>query len=391
MKKILYCLALFTPLACAETVKQDDNGSSTGGTSNTSPEGSGGQSNTGGATTLATEPAVTGGSTGNGGSVATGGTMTTGGNTNVVVTACGLPVAGTNNVAKPAGTPGNLKILNWAGFTGAVSYTFDDANTSQIAHYAELQALGVRMTFYIQTGKASATNDIWKQAVLDGHELGNHTQTHTQTGTAADVDAATAFLQTQYGVKAVTMAAPYGDSSYVALAETRFLINRGVSNALIAPNGSNSPFNLPCYIPPAGALASAFNSQVDTAVTGGGWRVMLVHGFTGGTDSAYQPVDIGEFTSHVTYAKSLGKLWIDSVVNVGAYWRAQKLISAVTPSKSGNDSTWTWALPANFPPGKCLRVAVDGGTLLQGGKALDWDKNGYYEVALDAGSLTLTP
>ena len=40
---------------------------------------------------------------------------------------------------------------------------------------------------------------------------------------------------------------------------------------------------------------------------------MLVHGFTGGSDGAYQPVAIGEFTSSVNYAKSLGDVWIDTV------------------------------------------------------------------------------
>ena len=43
---------------------------------------------------------------------------------------------------------------------------------------------------------------------------------------------------------------------------------------------------------------------------------MLVHGFTGGSDSAYQPVAIGEFTASVNHAKSLGDVWIDTVLNV---------------------------------------------------------------------------
>jgi len=48
-------------------------------------------------------------------------------------------------------------------------------------------------------------------------------------------------------------------------------------------------------------------------------------------------------------------------------------------------------LPEHFPPGRYLRVKVDGGTLSQNGKPLAWDDHGYYEVALDAGALTLAP
>lgn len=294
-------------------------------------------------------------------------------------------------MAKPSGAVGGLTVLNWAGFKAATTYTFDDANSSQIAHYSELNALGVHMTFYLISGKTEASNTIWAQAVKDGHELGNHTQSHLSAGTGADVDAATAFLLQKYGVTAWTMAAPYGAAVYTDLAKTRFLINRGVANSLILPNDASDPFTLPCFIPASDALASAFNTQIDSAQSGGGWRVVLVHGFTGGTDGAYQPVSITEFTSSVTHAKSLGNVWIDSMVNVGAYWRGQKTFSSTTPQTLGTTTTWTWTLPAHFPPGKYLRVKVTGGTLKQGSTTLAWDSHGYYEVALDAGSLTLSP
>lgn len=322
-----------------------------------------------------------------------GGSSTSGsGGTGIGITAeCNLPAAGSPGQARPSGTPGQLEILDWAGYTGAVSYTFDDANSSQIAHFDELMALGVRMTFYLQTGKSSAADDAWADAAAAGHELGNHTESHAQTGSGEDIDAATAFIESHFGVTPYTMAAPYGNSSYQPLAETRFLINRGVSNGVIAPNGSSNPFNLPCYIPPEGAAASVLSSQIDSARTAGGWRVLLVHGFTGGSDGAYQPVDIGEFTSSVEYAKALGDLWIDSVENVGAYWLAQKALSSEAPATEGDSQTWSFTLPAHFPPGKCLRVRVDGGTLSQGGQPLTWDDHGYYEIKLDAGPITLAP
>jgi hypothetical protein len=34
---------------------------------------------------------------------------------------------------------------------------------------------------------------------------------------------------------------------------------------------------------------------------------------------------------------------------------------------------------------------VDGGTSSQNGAALEWDEHGYYEIALDAGSLSWAP
>ena len=211
------------------------------------------------------------------------------------------------------------------------------------------------------------------------------------TGTGADVDAGASDIKTKFGVDVWTMAAPYGNTSYVSLASTRYLINRGVNNGSMGANDSTDPFNIFCFIPAQGASASAFNTEIDAARTAGKWKTVLVHGFTGGSDSAYQPVAIGEFTASVTHTKSFGDVWIDTVVAVGAYWRAQKMLTAVTPAMSGTSRTWTWTLPAHFPPKKFLRVKVDGGTLTQGGATVPWNDHGYYEIALDAGSLTLAP
>src|SRR5262249_9078112 len=159
-----------------------------------------------------------------------------------------------------------------------------------------------------------------------------------------------------------------------------YLINRGVTNGQIAPNDDTDPFNVFCYVPPARAAARAFDAEIDAARTAGKWKTVLVHGFAGGSDGAFQPVSIAEFTASVNHAKALGDVWIDSMVNVGAYWRAQKILSAVAPTTAGSAKTWSWTLPAHFPPGKVLRVTVDGGTLTQpGGGTLAWDDHGYYE------------
>jgi len=299
---------------------------------------------------------------------------------------------GDANVPVPAGAAGGLEVLDWAGFTAAVTYTFDDANSSQIANYEALQNLGVPMSFYLITGKSEASNPIWAQAILDGHEIANHSQSHPMVATEAELDNATTFLVDTLGVEVWTMAAPYGDPSYAELARTRFLINRGVANGLMLPNDMVDPFSIYTFTPPMAAPAATFNTQVDGARTAGGWRTMLIHGFTGGTDGAYLPVDLSDFVESVAYARSLGDLWIDSTVNVGAYWLGQRAFTQGTMTPSGADQVWTWTLPDHFPPGHYLRVTVTGGTLTQDGTTpLVWDPHGFYEVPLDAGTLTLSP
>lgn len=291
-------------------------------------------------------------------------------------------------IQRPTGEPGGVVALDWAGFRAAVSYTFDDANSTQIQNYAALQALGVRMTFYLQTNKSEASSSTWARALDDGHELGNHTRSHAMTDDGSDTDAATQFIETMFGVRPLTMAAPYGATGYKAVASTRFMINRGVDNGLIKPRDGTDPFSLFCYVPPANATTDILNAQVDSAQNEGGWRVVLVHGFTGGSDGAFQPIALEEFVAAVEYAKSLGNLWVDSVLNIGAYWLAQKAFASAAPEVEPDGTIkHTWTLPEHFPSGRILRVTANGGTLTQGDRELLWNELGYYEVSLDERSL----
>ena len=49
----------------------------------------------------------------------------------------------------PNGTESNLRVLPWAGFAAAVTYTFDDSQPSHLEHFGALNGLGVPFTFYV--------------------------------------------------------------------------------------------------------------------------------------------------------------------------------------------------------------------------------------------------
>ena len=324
-----------------------------------------------------------------------------------------LPLPATTGVAKPTGALGNLKVLNWAGFQGALSFTFDDALASQINHYAELNAVGVPMTFYL-VGQNDGSKPAWTKAAQDGHELGNHTMHHCNAdgtgcgwGTFSNIDSelddCTAHLKSAFGVEGVySFASPMGDSNWVLPASSRFLVGRGVYDnpAGVVPNDSTNPFNLPCHISDQGETAAAvapahgFNQVTDSVRTNGSWRIILNHALlTQSTDSGdgYHPVLASEVVAAMTYARDVGGVWVDTVTHIGAYWRAQKAVSAVQATTSGTSRVYSWKLPAHFPPGQFLRVTVNGGSVQQCGTALSWNDHGYYEIALDAGSLTVSP
>jgi peptidoglycan/xylan/chitin deacetylase (PgdA/CDA1 family) len=325
--------------------------------------------------------------------------------------------AGPGNLPRPSGPPGGLKLVDWAGFRSAVSYTFDDGQPSHIEHYAELQATGVRMTFFLNSSGTSADPDFvstFTRAARDGHEIGNHTAHHCHAepdGTlytldsgheqiacpgasaGAEYDECTAFIKSALGVPHVwTAASPFGNVGFEPAAAERFLLNRGVVPGTIAPGaGGTDPFNLPMWGPAENDTVDAFDAAIDGARASGRWIIMLLHSIAPTTSRWYATVDISAITGSIAHAKSLGDVWIDSMANVGAYWVAQRILSLATPVVSGRMRVWAWSLPHHFPTGKYLRVTVDGGTLYQRGRILPWDGHGYYEIELDVGSLTLAP
>jgi peptidoglycan/xylan/chitin deacetylase (PgdA/CDA1 family) len=333
------------------------------------------------------------------------------------VVAPGLPTPpGAANVPRPGGVPGHLRILDWAGYKSAVSYTFDDGQPSQVEHYAELAATGVRLSFFLNSSVDAWERDFastFSQAARDGHEIGNHTAHHCHAdadGTlftanandpraacpgesaAAELDDCSAYIASALGVPHVwTAALPFGDVGFEAAARQRFFLSRGATGGTVAPNDDTDPFNLPMWGPAENDGADRFNAAVDGAHTSGRWVIMLLHSIAPTTTRWYATVDISAIMSSIAHAKSLGDVWIDSMENVGAYWRAQKVLSSVPPTLWRNSQVWTWRLPDHFPTGKNLRVTVDGGTIYQRGRALPWDGHGYYEIELDAGSLSLSP
>jgi peptidoglycan/xylan/chitin deacetylase (PgdA/CDA1 family) len=317
-----------------------------------------------------------------------------------------MPPAPKTNQAKPSGAVGGFKVIDWAGFKAAISYTFDDSLLSQTTHYEALNAVGVPMTFYLVNGN-QGSNAIWAKAVADGHELGNHTAHHCRpNGTecinnavfasqAAELDDNTTFIMMKAGVTGVyTFASPYGDQGWQEEAKKRFFVARGVSDGVnILPNNDAYAFDLPCHI--SNKLETAvggFNSITDDLRAKGAWRTILMHNVDPAiTDYGYNPVELKEAVAAMTYTKSLPDMWADTVLAVAAYWRGQTKVSAAKPKVVGSDTTYSWTLPDHFPPGMYVRATVNGGKVKQCGTELPWDSHGYYEINLDAGSVTISP
>ncbi len=385
-----------------------------GGTWSASDGGTGGAATDTGAASSADVP-ITGGSSDGGTPVDTdGGSFTgdlgaptttdggssTGNDAGIITRADPPPAPPTASISEPSAIVAapNLRVLPWAGFKSAVSYTFDDSQPSQMEHLPELKATGVPMTFFVNPSASvmSGYDTKWSDIATAGSEIANHTWSHCHSDLSDcpqgdtqvwEITAATNYIISHLGVKAVySFTAPFGDTGWNSYAEPYFLAARGVEGGMVPGSGVTDWYNLPCFGVVASHTAMDFNASIDSARSGGNWDIFMFHSILPTSENWEDGVDISEITTSLAYAKSLGDVWLDTFGAVAAYARGQQMFEQLAPT--GN--TWTWTLPAHMPPGKVLRVTVDGGSLSQGGTKLAWNSHGYYEISLDAGNLTWT-
>lgn len=312
----------------------------------------------------------------------------------------GLPLPGPGGLAAPSGTGCNLSVLSWAGFAGAASYSFDDGQPSHIAHWPELKATGVPMTFYLCPPGTGTTDyeATWKDALAAGCELGNHTCKHQQLSAypsagaiAQDILQCSAYIENVLGQKQpCSFAYPFGDTGWKAAFSGKFVLARSVFSGTIKPLDSTDPLALPIFSVTASQTESDFNPALDKSIREKSWVIFMFHSILPG-DNWYAGVNSAAVVNSLEHAKASGNLWLDTVERVGTYWLAEKQFATLQAQGDDTTRTWTWVLPNRFPQGAYLRVRTTGGILSQNGVKLPWNPHGFYEVSLDAGKLEWHP
>jgi peptidoglycan/xylan/chitin deacetylase (PgdA/CDA1 family) len=234
------------------------------------------------------------------------------------------------------------------GHRAAVSLSFDDARLSQIDTGLPLfKRLGVKVTFFVEPRGVQERLEGWKQAVIDGHEIANHTLTHPCTGNypfsrnnalenydlrrmAQEIDGANDQIQKLLGVKSKTFAYPCGQKfvgrgldvqSYVPLVAERFLVGRSYLS-----ESSNDP----TIVDLAQAMGTAFDDTdfpqmkkvVDQALAQGRWVIFVGHEIG---QRAYQTTDTKAIELLCKYLKDPdNRIWFGTVNEVGEYIREQR-------------------------------------------------------------------
>ena len=243
----------------------------------------------------------------------------------------------------------SVQTFHWPdGKRAAVSLSFDDARPSQLdVGLPLLNRHQVKVTFFLLGNNISQRLDGWKQAVADGHEIGNHSMTHPCTGNyafsrenaledytlrrmEAQLDDTNAEIERLLGVQPKTFAYPCGQKfvgrgvdvrSYVPQVSERFVVGRGYMD--------ESP-NDPTICDLAQAMGTPFDDLdfaqmeklVEEAARQGRWVIFVGHDIG---KRGYQITDATALETLCDYLKDpANHMWLGTVGEIGEYIARQR-------------------------------------------------------------------
>lgn len=302
-----------------------------------------------------------------------------------------------------AALSGPITTVPWNGHTGAVSFTYDDARTSQLPNLLpQLDALSLKATFYISStgtgGDFESKKSEWIQVAKRGHELGNHTRAHVNVpadpnATAIITDMANYLRGLDPSIESVTFAYPNCNVNGKAGIGAENFISRSCGDVKYAWATQPSDWmNIQGLILTPSNTNTAINS-INAAKNGNSWVSMIIHDVKENPD-AYS-VTPANNQSMLNAAKT-AQVWIDTYQNIAAYYRAHFVMDAVAANPTGAGWSMTWTSPhPKMPKSVKLRVKLDAATfgnrftVQQGGVAIAPETDGSYVIDFMKLSMTV--
>ncbi len=247
------------------------------------------------------------------------------------------------------GSPAGHGSFSWPkDKKAAISLTFDDARLSQIDKGIPLlNSYNIKATFYVLHENFIRRIEGWKKAIIEGHEIGNHSLLHPCTGNfiwsrqkalerytllkmGRELDSASRVIEKMLGVKPVSFAYPCGQTfvgegletrSYVPLIAARFETGRTWMN-----EGPNDPEYCDLAqltgIELDGKTFSEIKPLIDSAKAHGNWLVFAGHEMN---DDGVQTTLLSTLDSLCRYALNPeNEIWIDNVKNISRYVREKR-------------------------------------------------------------------
>ena len=282
---------------------------------------------------------------------------------------------------------GPITTVPWDGHPGAVSFTFDDCEISQLNNLGEYfdKNDDIKVTFFLTGGMNAGNQPKYFPMVAKGHEIGNHSKTHADlTNTNNLKGEVTDYkhdLEQRSGAEVISFATPYcyyNDAVEAEIAKEH-IVNRNCQGAT-KYKWDEEPIweriSSDCYQ----GNTQQSKGNMSEAKQKNAWTVQLNHGVTGGGGYSISKNDM---ISIMDEAKAQG-LWRAPMGRVAAYYRAHFVIDKATSTDIDGGFKVTWKSPHSaMPKSVPLRVKIegaDGKTVKQKGKEVKAEDDGSFVI-----------
>ena len=299
----------------------------------------------------------------------------------------GFKSVGVMSLMGVAAYAGPITTVPWDGHPGAVSFTFDDCEISQLNNLGDYfeQNQDIKVTFFLTGGMNAGNQSKYFPMVEKGHEIGNHSKTHADlTNTNNLKGEVTDYkhdLEQRSGAEVISFATPYcyyNDAVEAEIAKEH-IVNRNCQGAT-KYKWDEEPIweriSSDCYQ----GNTQQSKGNMSEAKQKNAWTVQLNHGVTGGGGYSISKNDM---ISIMDEAKAQG-LWRAPMGRVAAYYRAHFVIDKATSTDIDGGFKVTWKSPHSaMPKSVPLRVKIEGAegkTVKQKGKEVKAEDDGSYVI-----------
>lgn len=269
-----------------------------------------------------------------------------------------------------AAVAGPVTTVPWNGHTGAVSFTYDDARTSQLPNLLpQLDSLKLKATFFVAStgtgGDFEQRKSDWIKVAQRGHEVTNHTRNHVNvpadpSAAAIITDMADYLRGLDPSIQSVTFAYPNCNVNGKTGVGGENFMARGCGDAHFSWNTQPSDWmNIVALLLTPTSETAGLNS-LNAAKSGDTWAPMLTHDVKASPDQ----YSITPQTNLKLLQTAISNgLWIDTYSTVGAYYRAHFTMDAATATSTADGWSMTWTSPhPKMPKSVPLRVKLASAT-----------------------------
>ena len=284
---------------------------------------------------------------------------------------------------------GPITTVPWDGHPGAVSFTFDDCEISQLNNLGDYfeKNQDIKVTFFLTGGMNAGNQSKYFPMAAKGHEIGNHSKSHSDlTANGANLKAEITeykhTLESKGDFEVVSFATPYcyyNDAVEAEIAKEH-IVNRNCQGAT-KYKWNEEPIweriSSDCYQ----GNTQQSKGNMSEAKQKNAWTVQLNHGVDGaGFGYGITPSDM---ISIMDEAKKQ-ELWRAPMGRVAAYYRAHFVIDKATSTDIDGGFKVTWKSPHSaMPKSVPLRVKIegaDGKTVKQKGKEIKAEDDGSFVI-----------